>query len=165
LSRTDGVARLDATDTVHGPIPADEDDDDREARDGASGEDGRDTTTVRGRRAEDVALRHLACAGLELVTRNYRCRAGELDLVMLEPTTRTLVIVEVRSRGRRDFGDAASTIGYAKQRRIVLAARHLLMARRELRKLRARFDVVALDPAPGGAGFSLTWIRGAFGSV
>jgi putative endonuclease len=129
---------------VHGPPPAEDDD---EARDGVPGEDGRDTTTVRGRRAEDVARRHLERAGLELVARNYRCRAGELDLVMFEPTTRTLVIVEVRSRGRGDFGNAASTIGYAKQRRIVLAARHLLLTRRELRRLRARFDVVALDPA------------------
>ena len=148
---------------MHGPTSADDDHEGKPC-DGVLGEDGRDTTTVRGRRAEDVARRHLERAGLELVTRNYRCRAGELDLVMFEPTTRTLVIVEVRSRGRGDFGNAASTIGHAKQRRIVLAARHLLMTRRELRKLRARFDVVALDPATRG-GFSLTWIRGAFESV
>ncbi|MCE3286101.1 MAG: hypothetical protein K0R70_2357, partial [Steroidobacteraceae bacterium] len=60
------------------------------------GDDGVDTTTVLGRRAEDLALRHLERAGLELLTRNYRCRAGEIDLVMLEPVRRTLVLVEVR---------------------------------------------------------------------
>jgi putative endonuclease len=157
---------LDATGTVHGPTSANDGDDHGEGCDGRPSEDGRDTTTVRGQRAEDLALRHLERAGLELVTRNYRCRAGELDLVMLEPATRTLVIVEVRSRGRRDFGDAASTIGYAKQRRIVLAARHLLLTRRELRRLRARFDVVALDPPAGGHGqWAVTWIRGAWVSV
>jgi putative endonuclease len=132
---------------------------------GEPDDDGPDTTTGRGRCAEDLALAHLERAGLELLTRNYRCRVGELDLVMFEPSTRTLVIVEVRSRGRRDFGSAASTIGHAKRRRIVLAARHLLKAHRELRRLRARFDVVALDASATRGGFSVRWIRGAFQSV
>ena len=145
---------------MHGPGCTNDDD----GRQGAPpGEAGGDTTTRRGRRAEDLALRHLERAGLELLTRNYRCRGGEIDLVMLEPSTRTLVIVEVRSRGRRDFGSAASTIGFAKQRRIVLAARHLLMTRRELRRLRARFDVVALDQPEGEqCEFAVTWIRSAW---
>ena len=89
-------------------------------------DDAVDTTTVLGRRAEDLALRHLERAGLELLARNYRCRAGELDLVMLEPVRRTLVLVEVRSRSRNDYGRAAATVGFGKQRRVALAARHLL---------------------------------------
>ena len=150
---------------MHDPSPADDEDDVDQDRGAGDPDAERDTTTVRGRRAEDVALRHLEHSGLQLLTRNYRCRGGEIDLVMFEPATRTLVIVEVRSRGRRDFGSAASTIGWAKQRRIVLAARHLLLARRELRRLRARFDVVALDPAADRPGaVEVTWIRGAFGS-
>ena len=43
------------------------------------------TTTEIGRAAESRALRHLETAGLVLLTRNYRCRAGEIDLVMLDP--------------------------------------------------------------------------------
>lgn len=125
--------------------------------------DGRDTTTTLGRTAESRALQHLERAGLQLLERNYRCRAGEIDLVMLEPRTSVLVLVEVRSRSRRDFGNAAASIGFAKQRRCWLAARHLLMTRRDLRRLRARFDVVAIDPAaqPGAAPV-ITWIRNAF---
>jgi putative endonuclease len=121
------------------------------------------TTVALGRNAEDLALRHLQAAGLVLLVRNYRCRAGELDLVMLEPDSRVLVLVEVRSRSRRDYGSAAATIGHAKQRRCSLAARHLLLTRRELRGLRARFDVIAIDSAePPGAAPIVTWIRGAF---
>ena len=73
------------------------------------------------------------------------------------------MLVEVRSRSRKDYGRAAATVGFGKQRRLALAARHLLMTRRELRRLRARFDVVAIDPPtePGGAPV-VTWIRGAF---
>lgn len=121
------------------------------------------TTTELGRAAESRALRHLEAAGLELLTRNYRCRAGEIDLVMLDPAARALVFVEVRSRSRSDFGHAAATIGLAKQRRCALAARHLLLQRRELRRLPARFDVVAIDrPAQPGADPVVTWLRNAF---
>jgi putative endonuclease len=121
------------------------------------------TTVTLGRAAEDLALRCLQRAGLVLLERNYRCRAGELDLVMLQPDAGVLVLVEVRSRSRREFGSAASTIGYGKQRRCSLAARHLLLTRRELRRLRARFDVVAIDPpeVPGSDPL-ITWIRNAF---
>jgi putative endonuclease len=125
--------------------------------------DYRETTTALGRAAESYALRHLERAGLQLLQRNYRCRAGEIDLVMIEPQTRILVLVEVRSRSRPEFGSAATTVGPAKQRRCWLAARHLLMTRRDLRRLRARFDVVAIDRAAGtGAAPSITWIRNAF---
>jgi putative endonuclease len=121
------------------------------------------TTTEIGRAAESRALRHLETSGLVLLTRNYRCRAGEIDLVMLDPGGQVLVLVEVRSRSRSDYGRAAATVGFAKQRRCSLAARHLLLTRRELRRLRARFDVVAIDPSPEPGGAPLvTWIRNAF---
>lgn len=123
-------------------------------------------TTVLGRHAEDLALHHLEGAGLRLLARNYRCRGGEIDLVMLDASARALVLVEVRSRSRADFGRAAATVGFGKQRRLTLAARHLLMSRCELRRLRARFDVVAIDsPAQPGGPPEVTWIRGAFSSV
>jgi putative endonuclease len=122
----------------------------------------RPTTTDLGRVAEALALRHLERAGLRLVVRNYRCRLGELDLVMLDEAARVLVFVEVRSRSRRDFGSAASSIGPAKRRRCVLAARHLLHARRDLRRLRARFDVLAIDPPESGGAPVISWLRGAF---
>jgi putative endonuclease len=121
------------------------------------------TTTELGRAAEARALRHLEESGLQLLTRNYRCRAGEIDLVMLEPAAQVLVLVEVRSRSRSDYGRAAATISVDKQRRCSLAARHLLLTRPELRRLRARFDVVAIDPpAATGGQPTVTWIRNAF---
>ena len=122
----------------------------------------RPDTQALGHAAESLALGLLQDAGLALLTRNYRCRAGEIDLVMLDAQAGVLVLVEVRSRSRGDFGSAAATIGPAKQRRFSLAARHLLL-RRELRRLRVRFDVVAIDPPTlPGAGPTVTWIRNAF---
>jgi putative endonuclease len=66
------------------------------------------TTTTLGRAAESLALGHLERAGLQLLTRNYRCHGGEIDLVLLEPDAAVLVLVEVRSRSRRDYGSAAA---------------------------------------------------------
>lgn len=120
------------------------------------------TTTLLGRAGESLALQHLERAGLELVVRNYRCRAGEIDLVLRDPSAGALVLVEVRSRSRRDYGSAAASIGAAKRRRFSLAARHLLLTHRELRRFRVRFDVVAIDPSRDGGGPVVTWLRGAF---
>ncbi len=117
-----------------------------------------ESTTAAGRRGEDLACRHLESRGLRLLERNYRCRAGEIDLVMLEGGT--LVLVEVRSRDGAEHGGAAATVGPRKQRRIVLAARHLLLIRPALRRLPARFAVVAIDTA--GPEPRLDWIRDAF---
>lgn len=119
-----------------------------------------ENTTVLGRRAEDVACQHLEAHGLRLLERNYRCRAGEIDLVMLDGAT--LVLVEVRSRSTSAHGDAASTVGARKQRRFIRAARHLLLTRPDYRRLAARFDVVAIDSGGSGEPPRITWIRDAF---
>jgi putative endonuclease len=117
------------------------------------------STKSRGDDAEARAQRHLERHGLVLVARHYRvargpgARAAEIDLVMREPDG-TLVFVEVRARAGTAHGGAAASVTAAKQRRIVWAAQHFLLAWAQLPP--CRFDVVALD------GQALTWIRGAF---
>jgi len=74
----------------------------------------------------------------------------------------TLVMVEVRSRSSAGHGGAAATVGGRKQRRFILAARHLMLARPNYRRLAARFDVVAIDAIAGEGAPRVTWIRDAF---
>ena len=120
-----------------------------------------DSTTARGRQGEDLACRHLEEQGLRLLERNYRCRTGEIDLVMLDGGT--LVLVEVRSRSTSNYGGAAATVGARKQQRFIRAARHFMLTQRDWRSLPVRFDVVAIDPGPAGAVAPVvTWIRDAF---
>lgn len=119
-----------------------------------------ENTTTLGRRAEALACRHLEALGLQLLERNYRCRAGEIDLVMLDGTT--LALVEVRSRSTSAHGDAAASVGARKQQRFIRAARHLMLTHPEYRKLAARFDVVAIDAGPDGGPPAVRWIRDAF---
>jgi len=109
--------------------------------------------------SEALALAHLQAQGLRLVLRNYRCRGGEIDLVMMD--RQTLVLVEVRFRSHASFGGAAASVDAGKQKRLMLAARHLLMKHAELAHYRARFDVLALTPQTGG-GSQVEWLRDAF---
>lgn len=111
-----------------------------------------------GTAGEATALRHLQEHGLQLVTRNYRCRAGEIDLVMMDGAT--LALIEVRFRSDKRFGGAAASVTWRKQRRLICAAEHLLLTRSHLQRYPARFDVVALMPGQGG--MQVEWIKNAF---
>jgi len=95
----------------------------------------------RGDAAEASAARFLEARGLVVVERNYRCRLGEIDLIARDGET--LVFVEVRLRQSRDFGGAAASISYHKQRRIQAAAGLYLSRLR--RTPNCRFDAVLLD--------------------
>ncbi|MET0988730.1 MAG: YraN family protein [Steroidobacteraceae bacterium] len=108
---------------------------------------------------EAAALKQLQARGLKLVLRNHRCRMGEIDLVMLDGNT--LALIEVRYRGDDSFGGATASVTIRKQRRLIAASRHLLATRSDLRRYRARFDVVALSPDADGK-LQFDWIKGAF---
>lgn len=110
-----------------------------------------DTTTQRGREAEARAAAYLAARGLREISRNFRVRGGEIDLICRDG--RVLVFVEVRQRSRGDFGSAADSITATKRRRIVLAARHYLVGKPASD---CRFDCVLID------GDRLEWIKNAF---
>ncbi|MEW5769296.1 MAG: YraN family protein [Pseudomonadota bacterium] len=105
-----------------------------------------------GQAAEQAAADYLAARGLRLVARNWRCRGGEIDLVMRDGAT--LVFVEVRARGSAAFGGAAASITAAKQARVVLAARHFLAS--QGLDSPCRFDAVLIQ------GGRLEWLKGAF---
>jgi putative endonuclease len=113
------------------------------------------TTKQAGDAAEDRALDQLLAHGLKLVTRNYRTPhrgGGEIDHVMRDGATQ--VFVEVRKRSTRAFGGAAASVSFAKQRRIVFAARHFLM--RASSPPPCRFDVVGVEAG------RVEWLRAAF---
>ena len=107
---------------------------------------------ARGAAAEARAATYLMQQGLKLVARNFRCRGGEIDLIMRDGTS--LVFVEVRARARADFGGAAASITATKQARIILAARNYLMQNRI--DAPCRFDAVLIQAG------QLQWLRAAF---
>jgi putative endonuclease len=99
------------------------------------------STLERGASAEADAVRLLIAAGYRIVERNFRCKAGELDIIARDGDV--LVFVEVRSRADGEHGSAAETVRRGKQRRVARVAAHYL-AIVEPAFDECRFDVVAI---------------------
>jgi putative endonuclease len=114
---------------------------------------------IRGGAAERQAETFLCAQGLNLVERNYRCRMGELDLVMMDADC--LVVVEVRFRHSDRFVPALQTVDEVKQARIIRATRHFLAARHEFADCAVRFDVVAIE-GPQRRAVEIQWVSDAF---
>ena len=112
---------------------------------------------VRGQRAEKTALRWLKSRGLNIVKRNYRCRYGELDLIMRDKAT--LVIVEVRARAGAEFLSPVLSIDHHKQAKIIRSAEYFLQQHPGYADNAVRFDVIALT---GENESGIEWIRDAF---
>lgn len=91
---------------------------------------------------EGIACRHLESRGLVVLARNFRCRAGEVDVVARDGDT--TVFVEVKERTGVSHGQACDAVTLGKRRRIVRAAR-IYAAARGLSESPLRFDVVAID--------------------
>lgn len=115
---------------------------------------GAPTTTI-GREAEERALRFLEQAGLVLLERNFRCRSGEIDLIMQDGAS--VIFVEVRMRRQSRFGGAAESISARKLGRIRSAAG--LWLRITQRSNPVRLDVVTLDGEYCDTA-RIAWIRG-----
>jgi putative endonuclease len=106
---------------------------------------------ITGAAGEDLALEYLQQKGWSLVERNFRCKGGEIDLVMQDKAT--LVFVEVRKRAASRFGDAAASVTPRKQARLIIAAQVFLQRYRQWPP--CRFDVIAIDD------IELSWIPNA----
>lgn len=119
-----------------------------------TGADTRIGAAQRGVSGELRARQHLEHHGLALLDAGWRCRLGEIDLVMMDRDT--LVFVEVRARQAGNVVSAIESIDRSKQNRFVRAARAWLATHAERAHLPARFDIIAID------GDALVWHPDAF---
>ena len=118
---------------------------------------GRNAPGAVGKTAERETLAFLLSQGLQLVARNYRCRGGEIDLVMLHHGC--LVFVEVRYRQSARFLTPALTVDLHKQRKILHTAAMFLARHSRFAQHTVRFDVVALT---GAKQRRSQWLQDAF---
>ena len=109
--------------------------------------------------AEARAETFLLQQGLVKRARNYRCKLGEIDLIMQHGTAHdtTLVFVEVRLRSHTGFANAAESVTYRKQQKIIKTAQHYLQQHQLTDKANCRFDVIAFSDND-----SPEWIKDAF---
>ena len=100
-------------------------------------------TGMRGRAGETLAAAYLELIGYAIVERNVRLAGVEIDLLARDASAQ--VVVEVKMRGRSDFGGAAMAVDHAKCWRLRRAARALAQSGA------VRIDVVAVELTPEGA--------------
>lgn len=91
---------------------------------------------------EKRALKFLRKLGLNTIARNYRCKTGELDLVMVEQNG-TIVFVEVKTRTNREFAEPEDSITASKKHRLSSAAKYFLKIYK-IENRPCRFDVIAI---------------------
>ncbi len=114
--------------------------------------------TELGKGAEKHACEFLQKHGLALLFQNYRCKLGEIDLIMRDQ--QEVVFVEVRMRNSNEYGDAIDSIDYYKQQKLIKAANFFLLQQRWLDKVNCRFDVIGISYAQTKP--NLEWIKDAF---
>jgi putative endonuclease len=107
-----------------------------------------DRRKLTGQRGEQLAADYLAQQGYRILDRNWRCPAGELDLVLEDANT--LVFVEVRTRTSRRFGTPEESITPAKQQRLIDLAQ-LYLQETGAAHAQWRIDVVAIYNERGRA--------------
>jgi putative endonuclease len=110
-----------------------------------------------GAQAEQRAAQYLRQQGLKPVTKNYRSRFGEIDLIMRDGAE--LVFVEVRLRSNAGFGGAAASIDARKQQRLIRTAQQYLAGLSHIPP--CRFDAVLMDDVEG---VNVQWLKNAFES-
>lgn len=113
---------------------------------------------------EDKAVDYLSSLGLKIISQNYLCKMGEVDIIARDEDM--LVFIEVRYRKDSRFGGSAFSVNRKKQKRVIKAAAHYLQSHRLTNKIACRFDVMAIE---GKIAFErklaesqLNWIKGAF---
>lgn len=105
--------------------------------------------------AEQLAAQYLQQHGLKLLQANYRCRFGEIDLILQDGDTH--VFAEVRLRSGSAFGGAAASIDARKQAKLVRTAQHYLSGFQRMPP--CRFDAILLQSTDIN---QIEWIKNAF---
>jgi putative endonuclease len=109
-----------------------------------------------GKVVEDLACKFLENNGLQLITRNFQCKYGEIDLIMQDQDV--VVFVEVRYRKSSEFGDSVASVTRSKQLKLIQTAKCYLLERNIYDAVLCRFDVWACDADM----INIKWIRDAF---
>lgn len=120
-----------------------------------------------GNQIERLVCDYLRKQKLKLITRNYACRLGEIDLIMQDQST--LIFIEVRYRQHINFGSSLESVNLIKQNKIMKTAEYYLLSQHLSEKMPCRFDVVGVKPTLQKLGSiskldaaQVEWIKNAF---
>ena len=115
-----------------------------------------------GSQFEQQAKNYLVEQGLQLLQQNYRCRFGEIDLIMRDHET--ICFIEVKYRNSLSFGGSAYALPASKQRKITRSAQTYLAQHNVLANHPLRFDAFLIQGQTDGSQ-DINWIKSAFYAV
>lgn len=120
-----------------------------------------------GTQIEVLVCDYLQQQRLKLIARNYKCRLGEIDLIMHDQAI--LVFIEVRYRQHYNFGGSLESVNLLKRNKIIKTAEYYLFSHPLSEKMACRFDVVGVKPILQKLGniskldsAQVEWIKNAF---
>ncbi len=108
---------------------------------------------------EKKAVEYLVQNGCTIIDANYRCRLGEIDIIMQDGGTTCFVEVKYRTSGQ--YGSAIEAVNHNKRQRIRKAAVYYLTERLHTENIACRFDVLGFDTDELG-NVNITYIKNAF---
>ena len=108
----------------------------------------------KGKNYEQKAAAYLKEQGMSLLTTNYRCRQGEIDIIGIHENC--LVFVEVKYRKDEKSGMPEEAVGVSKQRKICRVSDYFRISNRQYEQLQVRYDVAAIT------GEQIKWYQNAF---
>ena len=100
-------------------------------------------TVVKGKIGETTAVKHLENKNYKILSRNFRCKYGEIDIIAIN--LNTLVFFEVKSWKTYNIQDLEYSINNRKQKRIIDSATHYISCNEDLENYLVRFDVLFID--------------------
>ncbi len=113
-----------------------------------------------GQLAENLSGEFLQQQGLCILEKNYRCKAGELDIIAKHHDS--IVFVEVRFRKNIAFGNPLETVTLSKKKKLIKAALHYLQRNKNHAKKPCRFDVISVTIRQNQ--YQYEWVQHAFDS-
>lgn len=113
-----------------------------------------------GQQVEQLAAKFLIRHQLKVLDFNYRCRRGEIDLIMQECDI--IVFVEVRYRRSDAYGSPVETVDHRKQKKLLMTAEFFLQNKRQYQYSACRFDVIGAHIDNDSGKLHFNWIKNAF---
>ncbi|MDY0360740.1 MAG: YraN family protein [Desulforegulaceae bacterium] len=117
------------------------------------------STLKSGNRAEIFACKFLSGKGYKIISRNFRTRFGEIDIIALDEDV--LCFVEVKFRKNSDFGFPEDFVDFRKQKKILKTA-EIYLAKKKISEVNIRFDIVGLLKSDNKNGYNARLIKNAF---
>lgn len=113
-------------------------------------------TTSVGSYGEHLASVYLQQQGLSLITRNYRCAQGEIDLIFCQ--AHELIFVEVKTRRQLCPLRDQNLVPHSKQQKIIHTAHHYILHHPQYDDFSYSFDIIRIGLAPQ----RIEWLPHAF---